>query len=138
MYHFIQPVQKVAHVTLYLGLNGLLYIYQRNLIFFHRIFKMTFTPAPRTKSQINKIKKVELVEILMMYQAELDKTKGDLALVTTKFENSKKIEYNWSTVTKQFRSLVKEQIAKETKMIWKDAKTIYNSLSFELINHPSK
>ena len=99
---------------------------------------MTFNPAPRAKSNINKIKKPDLVNTLMMYQTELDKTKGELALVKTKFENSKKIEYNWSTVTKQFRSLAKEQIAKETKMIWKDAKTIYSSLSFELINHPSK
>ena len=49
---------------------------------------MTFTPAPRAKSNLNKIKKVELVEILMMYQAELDKAKGDLALATTKLENS--------------------------------------------------
>ena len=33
MYHFIQPVEKLSHVTLYLGLNGLLYRCQRNLTF---------------------------------------------------------------------------------------------------------
>ena len=51
---------------------------------------MTFISAPRAKSNLNKIKKVELVEILMMYQAELDKTKGELAYVIDKLENDKK------------------------------------------------
>ena len=61
-----------------------------------------------------------------------------IEVLENKVSKIKGIEYNWSTVTKQFRSLVQKQIAKETKTIWKDAKTIYSSLSFELINHPSK
>tara|TARA_Y100001951_G_C11095149_1_gene158895 strand:- start:83 stop:415 length:333 start_codon:yes stop_codon:yes gene_type:complete len=51
---------------------------------------MTFTPAPRAKSNINKIKKPDLVNTLMMYQAELDKTKGELANANDKLENDKK------------------------------------------------
>ena len=51
---------------------------------------MTFTPAPRAKSNINKIKKPDLVNTLMMYQAELDKTKGELANAKDKLKNDAK------------------------------------------------
>tara|TARA_Y100001937_G_scaffold67275_1_gene92032 strand:+ start:1739 stop:2029 length:291 start_codon:yes stop_codon:yes gene_type:complete len=47
-------------------------------------------------------------------------------------------DYNWSTVCKQFRSLLQKEIAQESRAIFKDVKSIYSSLSYELINHPRK
>ena len=47
-------------------------------------------------------------------------------------------DYNWSTVCKQFRSLLQKEIAQESRAIFKDVKSVYSSLSFELINHPRK
>ena|GEM_PF-5041345 len=48
------------------------------------------------------------------------------------------LEYSWPRICKEGRILIQKQLAEETRTIWKDAKTIYSSLSFELINHPTK
>ena len=63
-----------------------------------------------------------------------------IALQGTVSELETKInpDYNWSTVCKQFRSLLQKEIAQESRAIFKDVKSVYSSLSFELINHPSK
>ena len=56
----------------------------------------------------------------------------------SELETKVNLEYNWSTVCKQFRSLLQKEVAKESKAIFKDLKTVYSSLSFELINQPTK
>jgi len=65
---------------------------------------MTFNPAPRAKSNINKIKKPDLVNTLMMYQAELDKTKGELANANDKLENDAKAMFLLSQKVKTLQA----------------------------------
>lgn len=49
---------------------------------------MAFSPAPRTKSAINKkFKKDALIDCLMMYQAELDKKTGRCELLEDQAKN---------------------------------------------------
>jgi hypothetical protein len=55
----------------------------------------------------------------------------------SRLESATSLEYSWSRICKEAQGLIQKQIAEETRTIWKDAKTIYSSLSFELINHPT-
>tara|TARA_Y100001963_G_C6631138_1_gene376361 strand:+ start:396 stop:698 length:303 start_codon:yes stop_codon:yes gene_type:complete len=47
---------------------------------------MTFKAAPRSKTNLNKFKKAELIEALIMYQVELDKTKEELCAASQRSE----------------------------------------------------
>ena len=49
---------------------------------------MAFTPAPRTKSAIDKkYKKAPLVDVVLMYQAELDRKMGRCELLEDRAKN---------------------------------------------------
>jgi hypothetical protein len=52
------------------------------------------------------------------------------------------LKYNWSTICKAAQSLASERAKADTKKVtrslWKDAKSVYSELSFELVNHPTK
>lgn len=71
----------------------------------------------------------------------------DLLIETQKLDNklckleSSNLE-DWSAVLNRFAELAKRQATNDTKKVtrslWKDAKSVYSELSFELVNHPSK
>ena len=71
----------------------------------------------------------------------------DLLIETQKLDNklckleSSNLE-DWSAVLNRFSELAKRQATNDTKKVtrslWKDAKSVYSELSFELVNHPSK
>ena len=60
----------------------------------------------------------------------------------SKLETATNLEYSWPRICKEAQSLIIEQAKADTKKvtrsIWKDAKSVYSELSFELVNHPSK
>ena len=71
----------------------------------------------------------------------------DLLIETQKLDNklckleSSNLE-DWSAVLNRFAELAKRQATNDTKKVtrslWKDAKSVYSELSFELVNHPTK
>ena len=104
----------------------------KRLIFFttklNQIFKMpvSFNPSynPATGK---KYLKDELIQLCQEQDQKI-----------SRLESATSLEYSWSRICKEAQGLIQKQIAEETRTIWKDAKTIYSSLSFELINHPTK
>ena len=60
----------------------------------------------------------------------------------SKLESATNLEYSWPRICKEAQSLIIEQAKADTKKVtrslWKDAKSVYSELSFELVNHPSK
>tara|TARA_R100001443_G_scaffold74406_1_gene82162 strand:- start:250 stop:531 length:282 start_codon:yes stop_codon:yes gene_type:complete len=76
-----------------------------------------------------------LLRDLLVYTQELDNKLSKLESSASKIES---LEYGWKDVTEKFKTLCQRQIAQESRAIFKDLKTVYSSLSFELINQPTK
>ena len=84
-------------------------------------------------ARFNKInpltKKVyKLQELHDLYEASQKKVEA--------FEATTTLEYSWSRICKEAQSLIIEQAKADTKKvtrsIWKDAKSVYSELSFNL------
>jgi hypothetical protein len=76
-----------------------------------------------------------LLRDLIVYTQEQDLRLSKLESAASKIES---LEYGWKDVTDKFKTLCQRQIAQESRAFFKEVKTVYSSLSFELINHPSK
>ena len=76
-----------------------------------------------------------LLKDLLIETQELDNKLSKLESSASKIES---LEYGWKDVTEKFKTLCQRQLAKESRAIFKDVKSVYSSLSFELINQPTK
>ena len=76
-----------------------------------------------------------LLRDLVVYTQELDNKLSKLDSAASKIES---LEYGWKDVTDKFKTLCQRQLAQESRAFFKEVKTVYSSLSFELINHPTK
>jgi len=106
-------------------------------------------PKPNQKNKMAKFSEINpntkkvwrLQELHDVYSDSQKKVEALQATVST-LETKVDLKYNWSTVCKAAQSLASERAKSDTKKItrsiWKDAKSVYSELSFELVNHPTK
>ena len=74
---------------------------------------MDFIPSPRTKTELNKKYKKDLVSAVQMYQAEVDRLKGDCSLASTHRDQDSKIissQYQQIKELKRVLATKKERI----------------------------
>ena len=74
---------------------------------------MDFIPSPRTKTELNKKYKKDLVTAVQMYQAEVDRLKGDCSLASTHRDQDSKIissQYQQIKELKRVLATKKERI----------------------------
>ena len=76
-----------------------------------------------------------LLKDLLIETQELDNKLSKLESSASKIES---LEYGWKDVTDKFKTLCQRQLAQESRAFFKEVKTVYSSLSFELINQPTK
>ena len=74
---------------------------------------MSFVPAPRTKTDLNKKYKKDLVSAVQMYQAEVDRLKGECSLASTHRDQDSKII---SSQYQQIKELKRELVAKKERV----------------------
>ena len=77
-------------------------------------FKMSFVPAPRTKTDLNKKYKKDLVSAVQMYQAEVDRLKGECSLASTHRDKDSKII---SSQYQQIKELKRELATKKERIL---------------------
>ena len=76
-----------------------------------------------------------LLRDLLIETEQMDQRLSRLESSASKIES---LEYGWKDVTDKFKTLCQRQLAQESRAFFKEVKTVYSSLSFELINHPRK
>ena len=75
---------------------------------------MSFVPAPRTKTDLNKKYKKDLVSAVQMYQAEVDRLKGECSLASTHRDKDSKII---SSQYQQIKELKRELATKKERIL---------------------
>ena len=94
-------------------------------------------PVRFNPSRNHETDKKWLLRDLLVYTQELDNKLSKLESTSS----TKNLE-DWSAVLNRFAELAKRQAPNDTKKvtrsIWRDAKSVYSELSFELVNHPTK